>query len=121
MVELNISGVHFELDEGIKDYVEKKIGVMDKYVPRNERGASRGEVVLSEEEGKSKNRYTCDVTLYMPHETITAQESTVSIYAAVDIVEEKLKTQLLKHKDKRQNDRQRRRSIRMLKQFKGRR
>lgn len=121
MVELNISGVHFELDDKIKEYVEKKIGAMDKYVPRHERGASHGEVVLSEDEGKSKNRYTCDVTLYMPHETITAKESTVSIYAAVDIVEEKVKAQLLKHKDKQQNNRQRRRTQRMLKQFRWRR
>lgn len=117
MIDLQIRGVHFELDDALKDYARKKIGAMDKYLPRNERGASHGEVILSEEEGKAKNRYTCEVTLHVPHETVTAKESTISMYAAIDIVEEKIKTQILKHKDKQQNDRRLRRSRRMLKQF----
>lgn len=117
MINLDISGVHFELDDKIKNYVQKKIGPMDKYVPRNDRESSRGEIVLSEDEGKSKNRYTCEVAIHTPHETFTAKESTVSIYAAVDIVEEKIKAQLGKYKDKQQNNRQFRRSRRMLKQF----
>lgn len=117
MINLEITGVHFELDDKVKEYAQKKIGSVDKYFPRNQRGSSRGEVILSEEEGKAKNRYSCEVVLHLPHDTVTAKESTVSVYAAIDIVEEKVKTQLLKHKDKQQNNRQQRRTRRMLKQF----
>lgn len=117
MIDLEISGVHFELNEKVKQYASKKISVMDKYMPKNERSGTHGKIVLSEEEGQSKNRYICEVIIHTPHETFTAKESTVSIYAAIDIVEEKIKAQILKHKDKKQNNRQRRRTQRMLKQF----
>lgn len=114
---LEITGIHFELDDHIKDYANKKIGNMDKYIPKEQRQTVKGQVILSEEDGKASNRYTCEVRMEVPQETITAKESTINIYAAIDIVEEKVRTQLQKHKDKQQNNRRMRRSRRMLKQF----
>lgn len=114
---LEISGVRFELNNQVKDYVQQKIGGLDKYMPKHERQSVRGEVILSEEEGQSNNRYTCEVRIDMPRETVTAKESTINMYAAIDIVEEKVRAQLQKHKDKQENDRKQRRTRRMWKQF----
>jgi len=36
--------------------------------------------------------------MFLPGETITAKETTVNIYAAIDIVEQKIKSQLRKYK-----------------------
>lgn len=114
---LEVSGVRFELNDQVKDYVQQKIGGLDKYMPKHERQSVRGEVILSEEEGQSNNRYTCEVRIDMPRETVTAKESTINMYAAIDIVEEKVRSQLQKHKDKQENDRKQRRTRRMWKQF----
>lgn len=114
---LEISGVRFELNNQVKDYVQQKIGGLDKYMPKHERQSVRGEVILSEEEGQSNNRYTCEVRIDVPRETVTAKESTINMYAAIDIVEEKVRSQLQKHKDKQENDRKQRRTRRMWKQF----
>lgn len=114
---LEITGVRYELSDQIKDYANKKIGSLDKYLPEHEREPVKAQIVLSEEDGKTKNRYTADVKLEVPHGTLTAKESTINMYAAIDIVEDKIKQQLNKHKDKQQNNRKLRRTRRMLKQF----
>src|ERR1700694_3917694 len=101
MIEnLEVTGVHFEIDEKIKSYIEKKIGRLDHYVPRKLREPMHAEVVLKEEDGNAKNRFTGEVILHLPHEVLSAKDSTINIYAAIDIVEAKLKSQLLKYKDK---------------------
>jgi putative sigma-54 modulation protein len=107
MIRLEISGVHFELDDKLTKYVERKIGGLDRYVPRKARSALHARVVLVEEEGNQKNRFTCEATLQLPHEVVIAKEATINIYAAVDIVEAKLKHQLQKYKSKATNYRHR--------------
>lgn len=117
MIDLEITGVHFEVSDEIKKYVNKKIGKLDRYLPSNARGSAKGHVVLSEDDGKSKNRFTADATLTFPHGEVVAKEATISIYAAVDIVEEKLKVQILKHKSKVTDKSQKRKMARKLKGF----
>ena len=101
VIELEIAGVHFELDAKLKKYVQHKIGGLDHYTPRKSRPALHGRVVLTEDEGKAKNRFSCEAVLNFPHGVIAAKEATINIYAAVDIVEAKLKNQLKKYKEKR--------------------
>lgn len=100
MIQLEIKSVRFDLDERIKKYVGKKIGRLDRYVPKRARNGIKGKVILKEDDGKSKNRFTCDAVIILPHGTITAEEATVNMFAAVDIVEAKLKAQCLKYKEK---------------------
>ena len=114
---LEITGVRYELNDQVKEYAAKKIGNLDKYLPEHQRESVKGHIVLSEEDGKTKNRFTADVKLEVPHGTLTANESTINMYAAIDIAEDKIKNQLTKHKDKQQNNRKLRRTQRMLKQF----
>lgn len=100
MIQLEITAVHFELNPRLQKYAERKIGKLDRYMPRGTREPAVGHVILTEEDGKSKNRFTCEVNITLPHGNITAKEATVSIYAAIDIVEAKVKAQLLKYKSK---------------------
>ena len=53
----------------------------------------------------------CEAILHLPHETIMVKEATINMFAAVDIVEAKLKTQLKKYKDTHGNPRLHRRLI----------
>ncbi len=95
---LDISGVHMAVDEDLKKYVAKKIGRLDRFIPEAGRESVHAEVKLKEGKAKDKKERTCEVILHLPHETITISEATVNIYAAVDIVEEKLKIALQKYK-----------------------
>jgi len=96
--KLEITGVHTEATEDIRDYVEKKLGKLDTYMPRRARESVHLEVWLKEEHAKNKKESTAEVVMFLPGETITAKETTVNIYAAIDIVEQKIKSQLRKYK-----------------------
>lgn len=98
---MEISGVKYDVDSDLKRYVSKKIGHLERYLPKHARESAHVEVFLKETNAKNKNKqYTCEVVLRVPGETITTKETTINMYAAVDIVETKLKNQLKKYKDK---------------------
>lgn len=98
--KLEISGVHFDVDDKLKAYVTKKIGKLDHYIPRSAREAAHVEVFLKEVKIKTKKECVCEVILHLPHDKIATSESTINMYAAVDIVETKLKNQIKKYKTK---------------------
>lgn len=98
---IEIAGIHYEATAKMKKYVISKIGRLDRFMPRNARRSVRAEVKLTEVPGKKNDKYTAEVVLHMPSSAqLTASESTLNMYAAIDIVEAKLKNQLRKHKDK---------------------
>ena len=96
--KLEISGIHTKVDSNLEKYVNNKIGQLDKYVPRRARQSVHVSVKLKDSNAKDKNHCTCEVLMQLPHETIDSAETTVNMYAAVDIVETKLKQQLKKYK-----------------------
>jgi ribosomal subunit interface protein len=97
--KLEIQGVHTTLDPRLRRYVMRKIGGLDRYLPRHARESAHAEVHLKEAKIKRDNGSACEVTLFLPHETIVIKERALNMYAAVDIVEAKLKQQLKKYKD----------------------
>ncbi len=97
--KIEIHGVHLHIDPKLFDYTTKKLGRLDRFVSRHSRESLHAEVFLKEEMIKAKKNCICEVILHLPKETLTTKEATVNIYAAVDIVEAKLKNQLKKYKD----------------------
>lgn len=95
---IEVSGVHYELTDDLKKYVTRKIGRLDRLVPRHARKSLHVEITLSELKTKS-DRNQCEVIFHLPERQITAKESTINMFAAIDIVETKLKSQLKKYKD----------------------
>lgn len=97
--KFEIRGIHTTLDDNLRKYVTKKIGNLDKYVSKHNRQSAHAEVHLKESKASDKKQCTCEVTMHLPHDTINVKESTLNMYAAVDITEQKLKQQLRKYKD----------------------
>ena len=101
MIEnIDISTSHLELTEDLTKYVNKKIGKLDKYIGRHARKSVHAEVRLIEENSKKSDKFTAEAIIHLPNEKITAKDSTLNIFAAIDIVEAKLKNQLRKYKEK---------------------
>lgn len=101
MIErIDISASHLELTEDLKKYVNKKVGKLDKYIPKHARKSVHADVKLKEEQSKKNDKFTAEVILHLPHETMTAKDQTLNIFAAIDIVEAKIKNQLRKYKEK---------------------
>jgi ribosomal subunit interface protein len=97
--KIDLSGVHLEVNEDLKKYVHKKLGRLDRFIPKAGRESAHMEVKLMEGRAKDKNARTCEVLLHLPGENITVKESTINVYAAIDIVEAKLRHSLKKYKE----------------------
>lgn len=98
----DINFVHMPADDGIHKYVTRKLGKLDKYMPRHAAESAHAEIQLKE--GKTGRLSagrgsTCEVTLHLPREVINVSETSINMYTAVDIVEVKLKQQIQKYKE----------------------
>lgn len=100
MLKITIKGVHSDINSDLEKYVTKKIGKLDKYIPRAARPSAHAEVFLKESQIRHKKECTCEVIVHLPKQEFVTKESTMNIFAAVDIVEAKIKNHLLKYKDK---------------------
>lgn len=98
--KLEIQGVKMDVDMKLRTYITKKIGRLDRFVSRRARESMHVQVFLKEEKKKNKKSNFCEVIIKLPQDTIAVKESTINMYAAVDIVEAKLKNQLKKYKEK---------------------
>jgi ribosomal subunit interface protein len=105
MMHLEISGVHTELTPKLRKYVTAKIGKLDKYMNKHTSASAHAEVMLKEIKSKNKKDCMCEVVLHLPKEVITTKEATVNMFAAIDIVEAKLKNRLKKYKETHDNPR----------------
>lgn len=100
-MKIDIGTRNFEADNKTRDYVRGKIGGLEKYLPRKARPVAMAQVVLEEDvSGREDNRYVCEVVLSVPGATLVSREGTVNMFAAVDIVEAKLKAQVRTYKEK---------------------
>lgn len=98
IAQIDTSGINLDLNDDIKKYISKKIGRLDKYMPRHARKSARAEVKLRETNNRLGNKYECEVLLHLPGSIVQAKESTLNMFAAVDIAEAKLRNQLVKYK-----------------------
>lgn len=94
-----ITGVKYDVDEPTKKYVTRKIGRLDRFLPKHARKSVTAEVKLKEVNRDHGNKYEAEVLLHVPDKDITAKDSTVNMMAAIDIVEAKVVNQLRKYKD----------------------
>ena len=101
MMKCDLKGRNFEVDEKMRAYVEEKIGGLEKYLPRQVRESASCAVMLEDDpSGREDNRYVCEAVLTVQGTKLVSREGTVNVYAAVDIVEAKLRSQLATYKDK---------------------
>ncbi len=111
MISLQVTGRHFEVDDKIAEYLDKKIGNLDKYLPKKVLPTYCGVMLAVDGSNKEGNANTCEVIIDIPGERFQATEATGNMYAAIDICEEKLKHQISRYKDKHDPARNRGRRI----------
>lgn len=108
--QIDITGIHYDVQEDLKKYITRKFGRLDRFVPRHARKAMKIEVKLTEYKSKS-DRNQCEIIVHLPDQKLTAKDATINMFAAVDIVEAKIKTQLKKYKGMHGGDKQDHRGI----------
>ncbi|MBA2278984.1 ribosome-associated translation inhibitor RaiA [Candidatus Saccharibacteria bacterium] len=97
--KFEITGVHVDPDEKLKKYVMQCVNKLERYIPKHARDSVHVDVKLKESKRQQDKQCMAEIIMYLPKETLTAKESTINLFAAVDIVEAKLRNQLKKYKD----------------------
>lgn len=112
---LEITGVHFVVDEDIREYAVQKLGKLDQYVARHTRENLHADVKLKAAKAKNKQAFTCEVILHLTGDTFRLRETGQTMPEAIDLAEEKLKIHLKKYKDLHTNPKLHQRMIIKLK------
>lgn len=95
MLNYNVRGENIEVTPAIRDYVESKVGKIEKYfdeVP--EANAHVNLKVYSDRQGKA------EVTIPLPNIVLRAEETSPDLYGSIDLVSDKLERQIRKYKTK---------------------
>ena len=106
--KFEIQGIHKIKDENLRKYITKKIGRLDRYMSQPSRESAHIEVHLKESKTRNNDHCCCTVTMHLPKQIIVVKEHALNMYAAIDIVEAKLRQQLQKYKDLHHNGKNRR-------------
>lgn len=96
---INITGVNYEISDSSRKYITKKIGKLDKIIPRHAKKTAHADVKIHQINDDHGNKYQVDIQITLPEKVLTAGESAGNVLAAVDIVEVKLSQQLRKYKE----------------------
>jgi len=96
-MQVIIKGKNMEVSESLKNYVQKKIGNLDRYLPT----IDEARVELSVQQAKSsQDRQVVQATLRSNNTILRAEERSADMFAAIDAVRDKLKRQIKRYKEK---------------------
>lgn len=98
-MQLSITGKNLEITDSLEEYVEKKIGRLDRYLPNN---ILEGRVELAVESTRAaKDSQVAQVTLRTKKAILRAEESSADMFASIDAVFDKMQRQIDRFKGKR--------------------
>ncbi|MFT7305457.1 MAG: putative sigma-54 modulation protein [Candidatus Azotimanducaceae bacterium] len=92
LMQLNLSGHHVELTDSLRAYVSSKLERLERHFDR----ITNMTVVLSVE----KQRQKAEATIHVSGGEIFADAGHDDLYAAIDLLADKLDRQLIKKKEK---------------------
>ena len=91
-MNVQVSGHHFEVTAAIRDYVMSKLARIQRHFDQ----VIDINVVLSVQ----KLRQMAEISVHMPGKDIHVESDDEDLYAAIDLMMDKLDRQIIKHKDK---------------------
>ena len=91
-MQINVSGRQIEVTDSLRDYAAEKIGRVQKHFDH----VITAHVVLHVE----RKLHKADATLHATGTTLAASAEAADMYAAIDLLADKLNRQVLKHKEK---------------------
>ncbi|MDA3130961.1 ribosome hibernation-promoting factor, HPF/YfiA family [Aliibacillus thermotolerans] len=93
-MDYNIRGENLEVTPALRNYVEKKVGKLERYFETTPVADVHVKMQVQNTE------HIIEVTIPMPQLLLRAEESHADMYAAIDLVVEKLERQIRKYKTK---------------------
>lgn len=93
-MHFNIRGENIEVTDAIRNHVKAKVGKVEKYFDSEINATAHVKLKVN------KNSQKAEITIPMKGLTLRAEEKHEDLYAAIDLVVNKLERQIRKHKTK---------------------
>ncbi|SDS86223.1 putative sigma-54 modulation protein [Halopseudomonas xinjiangensis] len=94
-MQLNISGHQLDITDSLRDYVTEKMSRLERHFDK----ITNVQVILEVE----KVRQKAEAILHVAGGEVVANAEATDMYAAIDLLTDKLDRQLIKHKEKNIN------------------
>ncbi|NMC13422.1 MAG: ribosome-associated translation inhibitor RaiA [Chloroflexi bacterium] len=98
-VEVQIYGRNMEITDGISNYVTKKVGKLDRFLPGIEE--ARVDVAYEKSARSATDRQVAQITIRGKGFILRAEERADDIFAALDIAVDRMQRQIERYKGKR--------------------
>ena len=97
-MQVNISGHQLDVTDAMRDYVGEKLGRLERHFDK----ITNVQVIMQVEKLKQQ----IEATLHVAGREVVAHAEHEDMYAAIDLLADKLDRQLIKHKEKQLNHKQ---------------
>jgi len=98
-MQVNVSGHHLDITDALKSYVDTKLERLERHFDR----ITNVNVILKVE----KQRQKAEATIRISGGEVFAEAEAEDLYAAIDLLADKLDRQLIKRKEKSKDRKQR--------------
>ena len=95
LMNYNVRGENIEVTPAIREYVEKKLSKLERYFSNTPDANASVNLKV-----RTTNTSKVEVTIPMPNLVLRAEEENADMYAAIDLIVDKLERQIRKHKTK---------------------
>jgi putative sigma-54 modulation protein len=97
-MQLIIQGKNIEVTDRLEEYIEKKVGKLDRYLPT----ITEARMELSVEDARSaKDRQVAQLTVRSKGTLLRAEDRTADMFTSIDAVVDKMYRQIVRYKGKR--------------------
>ena len=100
MIEkIDISGSNYKVEDTFKKYAIKRIGKLDRYLPRGSKHDVVAKIIVTATDHGHGDKYEISVAMDIPGgKVIAAKDECSNLLAGIDLVEAKLTGQIRRYK-----------------------
>lgn len=99
-MNITISGHHIEVTSAIREYIENKL---ERVIRHFDQVIGVTVTIAVDKLTEKEKRHQVDIDVHVPGKDIHVKGSAQGLYAAIDLLIDKLDRQVIKHKDKIQD------------------
>ena len=97
--KIEITGNKYKVEESFRKYATKRIGKLDRYLPRGSKKDVIAKIVVTEIDKAHGNKYEISAAMEIPGgKVIAAKDESSNVFAGIDIIEAKLMGQIRRYK-----------------------
>jgi len=107
-MQINIKATNLELTTQIRDYIQEKMDMLEKYLGRVQVINARFEVEMTTHHHVKGEIYRAEANLVVPGDELRVEKTEKDIYKAIDKVKDHLIRSIKRYKEKRMGKRRKR-------------